>query len=146
MSFKLNDVRQSSTIGQDLFGPSRGLAHEIDISSKHRVETIDKQVRTRDVIMKGLPVLTEAQLRAGEDIAPIAAMEKVVGETLGKSMQSKRKLAANNKSLQQNEHLMNESKPVRLVQSKPGKERPNSKRNDKDAHRAVSYGPAVRSH
>ena len=117
MSFKLNDVRQSSTIGQDLYGPSRVLAHEIDISSKHRVETIDKQVRTRDVIMKGLPVLTEAQLRAGEDIAPIAAMEKVVGQTLGGSMQSKRKLAAHNKSLQ-NEHLINESKPSRLVRSK----------------------------
>jgi len=142
MSFNLNDVRQSSTIGKDLYGPSLVLAHDIDVSSKHRVDTINKQVRTRDVIMKGLPVLTEAQLRAGEAIAPIDAMEKEVGQTLGGSMESKRNLAAKKKTLG-NGLMSNESEPVRLMQSNT-EEKGNTK-NGKDTSQTVQYGPKTKT-
>ncbi len=116
MSFQISDVANSSMIGQNLYGPSWVLAHDIDTSSKYRLKP-GVQSRSRDIVMKGLPVLTEAQLRAGETMASLEHMEKKAVETLEDSMATKRKIAAKKKLLEGLEEK--EAEPVQLKKYGP---------------------------
>ena len=61
MSFNIQDVATQNNIGQNLFGPSWTLTQDIERSAIYRKDA-KKDALVRDVVMKGLPVISEAQL------------------------------------------------------------------------------------
>ena len=71
MAFNLQDVAVQNNIGQNLFGPSWTLTQDIQRSEIYRQDA-KKDALVRDVVMKGLPVITEAQLRKGHELHPIS--------------------------------------------------------------------------
>ena len=81
MAFNLQDVATQTNIGQNLFGPSWTLTQDIRRSEIYRQDA-KKDAIVRDVVMKGLPVITEAQLRKNHELKPISM---VVKEKIGKN-------------------------------------------------------------
>ena len=113
MSFNIQDVATQNNIGQNLFGPSWTLTQDIERSAIYRKDA-KKDALVRDVVMKGLPVISEAQLRKGHDLPPISMVAKAASvdkaETVAKSVDE------HNHEEQEDDHDEHDSsKPVNLA-------------------------------
>lgn len=95
--FHLNNV-DKNTIGQNLFSPSHQLDYDLKRSAKYRPAS-QLDLRTRDIISRGLPVLSEKQLREDEAIHPISLVSQEVGQKLENSREQNRAFENKKKAL-----------------------------------------------